>query len=148
VVKSDAANSALFYTKGKCSYFGGHNDFGVDEDEGLAFHYEITSANQHLFLPIDSGTELARRLNVHVHYLACRWNYDVTSKGMLANSGQVALVRATKTGLALTAFPADWGPASTTNRVADLSPGLLADLGIETDDEVEIIYPWDSEMEA
>ena len=144
-MKSDAVSSALFYAKGKCSYFGGPDDMGVDVDESLAFHYEITPENQHLFLPLDQGTDLARRLNPHIRYLACRWNYDVTSKSMLANSGQVALVRALKTGRAFTAFPADWGPASTTNRVTDLSPGLLADLGIATDDEVEVIYPWKEE---
>jgi hypothetical protein len=44
-------------------------------------------------------------------------------------------------GIELTAFPADWGPHPDTGRVADLSPGLMLDLGIETDDEVEIIFP-------
>lgn len=141
VVKPPPA-TALFYAKGKCSIFGGPADTGVDEDEGLAFIYDITPSTQHLFLPIDSGTELARRLNPYVHYVACRWDYNKTPKTMLANSGQVALVRATKTGIALTAFPSDWGPHSDTKRVADLSPSLLADLGIETDDEVEVTYPW------
>ena len=64
----------LFSTTGRCSYFGGPDDTGVEVDEGLAFHSKITKANQHLFLPIDSGTGLARRLNAEgVHYLACRW---------------------------------------------------------------------------
>jgi hypothetical protein len=142
--KSDTA-SALFHAVGKCSHFGGPDDMGVDEDEGLAFHYDITPVNQHLFLPIDEGTELARRLNPHIHYLACRWDYDVTSKDMLANSGQVALVRALKNGRALTAWPADWGPSSSTGRITDLSPGLMEDLDIGTDDEVEVIYPWEGE---
>ena len=81
----------------------------------------------------------ARRLNPYVHYVACRWNYNVTSRDMLLD--KVALVRAPATGIALTAFPADWGPHENTGRVADLSPGLLADLGIETDDEVEVRFP-------
>ena len=133
---------ALFHAKGKCSYFGGPDDMGVDADEGLAFHTDITPENQFLFLPIDEGTGLARRLNPAVHYLAARWDYSVTPKDMLANSGQVALVKALKTGRALTAVPSDWGPHEDTNRVADLSPSLLNDLGLETDDEVEVIYPW------
>jgi hypothetical protein len=61
---------------------------------------------------------------------------------MLANSGQRALVRATKNGRQALAFPADWGPNEKTGRVADLSPGLCEVLDIETDDEVEVIYPW------
>ena len=55
---------------------------------------------------------------------------------------EVALVRALSTGIALTAFPADWGPHEKTGRVADLSPGLMADLGIETDDQVEVVFPY------
>jgi N-acetylmuramoyl-L-alanine amidase len=137
-------DSVLFQTRGKCSYFGGADDTtGVESDEGLAFHYAITEANQHLFVPFQPvGTSgLARRLNGKaVRYLACRWNYDVTSKEMLASDTK-ALVTATKTGISQTAFCADWGPNSATGRVADLSPALMQDLGIETDDEVIVIYP-------
>jgi N-acetylmuramoyl-L-alanine amidase len=132
---------ALFHAIGACSEFGGPEDIGVSSDEGLALHFDITADNQHLFLPYQpSGSSgLARRLNPYVHYIACRWNYDVTPKSMLA--GGVALVRVPSTGQELAAFPADWGPNENTGRVADLSPGLLADLGLETDDEVEVIFP-------
>ena len=27
-------------------------------------------------------------------------------------------------------------------RIADISPGLMDDLGIETDDEVEVVFPY------
>jgi N-acetylmuramoyl-L-alanine amidase len=54
----------------------------------------------------------------------------------------VALVRAVKTGKAYPAYPADWGPHQDTDRIADISPGLMAALGIETDDEVEVIFPY------
>jgi N-acetylmuramoyl-L-alanine amidase len=136
-------SEALFEATGKCSNFGGPDDEGVAEDEGLAFITSIDQA-EHLFLPTQpSGTSgLARRLNPYIHYLACRWDYSVTSKDML-KGGEVALVRAQKTGIALTAFPADWGPNQYTGRVADLSPGLMTDLGIETDDVVEITFPFD-----
>jgi len=133
----------LFHTVGKMSYFGGPDDTGVSHSEGLAFHYGIEEHNQHLFLPIDTGTGLARQLNPFVNYIACRWDYAVTSKDMLANSGQRALVRALGTGREALAFPADWGPNENTGRVADLSPGLCEVLGLETDDEVEVIYPWE-----
>jgi hypothetical protein len=64
---------------------------------------------------------------------------------MLANSGEVALVRNVDTGDELVAFPADWGPNENTGRVADISPGLMYDLGLTTDDEVEVIYPYRDE---
>ena len=41
------------------------------------------------------------------------------------------------------AFPADWGPNEKTGRIADLSPGLMDALNIDTDDEVEVIFPYE-----
>lgn len=132
----------LFSAEGKCSYFGGPADEGVSPSEGLAFIYEVDEVPQ-LFLPYQpSGTSgLARRLNPWVHYVACRWDYDVTSKDMLKGD-QVAFVRATSTGLGMKAIPADWGPNQNTGRIADLSPSLMQDLGLDTDDEVEVTYPY------
>jgi N-acetylmuramoyl-L-alanine amidase len=136
-------SDALFEATGRCSTFGGPEDTGVQTDEDLAFfevEADIAKA-PHLFLPYQpqGTTGLARRLNPHVHYIACRWDYDETPRSMLLE--EVAIVRARKTGIALTAFPADWGPNETTGRVADLSPGLMQDLGIGTDDEVEVTFP-------
>jgi hypothetical protein len=136
-------SDALFEATGRCSTFGGPDDTGVQRDEDLAFfevEADIAKA-PHLFLPYQpqGTTGLARRLNPHVHYIACRWDYDETPRSMLLE--EVAIVRARKTGIALTAFPADWGPNETTGRVADLSPGLMQDLGIGTDDEVEVTFP-------
>jgi len=134
----------LFSAKGKMSYFGGPTDTGVSPSEGLAFIYSITTSNEHLFLPNQpSGTTgLARRLNPFVSYIACRWDYNVTSKDMLANSGERALVTSVATGRSALAIPSDWGPNESTKRIADLSPGLCEVLDLETDDEVEVIYPW------
>jgi hypothetical protein len=133
-------SGALFTATGKASYFGGPNDEGVSRTEGLAFISSIDQA-PHLFLPYQPAgtTGLARRLNPYVNYVACRWDYSVTPKPDLLKA--VALVRAIKTGISLKAFPADWGPHVDTGRVADLSPGLMDDLGIKTDDEVEVVLP-------
>jgi hypothetical protein len=129
---------------GKVSYFGGPDDTGVSPSEGLAFIESVDDAPQ-LFLPFqpEGSTGLARRLNPYVHYVACRWDYNKTPKPSLLQD--VALVRATKTGVAMKAFPADWGPNENTGRVADISPGLMDDLGIDTDDEVEVIFPYREE---
>jgi len=139
----DEVGEGSFHAQGKCSYFGGPDDMGVSPDEGLAFISEI-SQNPYLFLPYqpDGTTGLARRLNPCVHYVACRWNYEETPREMLRE--EVALVRVDmgEYVIEMTAFPADWGPHEKTGRVADLSPSLLADLGIETDDEVEVIFPY------
>jgi hypothetical protein len=127
--------------RGKFSWFGGPNDKGVDADEGLAFIYDVETA-PHLFLPEQPpGTSgLARRLDPHAYYVACRWDYEDTPHSMLLSD--VALVRSLKTGRALAAFPADWGPHEDTGRVADISPGLMEALGMQTDDEGEVIFPY------
>jgi N-acetylmuramoyl-L-alanine amidase len=129
-----------FQAKGKASVFGGPEDMGVSPSEGLAFIQQINEA-PHLFLPYQPSatTGLARRLNPYVHYIACRWDYSETPKEVLLQD--MALVKASKTGIALKAFPADWGPAENTGRVADLSPSLMDDLGIQTDEKIEIIFP-------
>lgn len=139
--KPDPIPTALFQAKGKCSYFGGPDDHGVSVDEGLAVYSKV-SERPALFLAEqpEGTTGLARRLNPHVNYVACRWDYDKTPRGMLQS--EMALVRALDTGMVLKAFPADWGPNVNTGRVADLSPGLIEALGIETDQEVEVTFPY------
>jgi N-acetylmuramoyl-L-alanine amidase len=127
--------------RGKVSWFGGPEDTGVSADEGLAFIYEVDDA-PHLFLPTQppGTTGLARRLNPDKHYVACRWDYDEHPKPSLLE--HTALVRNVLTDKHLEAYPADWGPHGGTARVADISPGLMAALDLETDDEVEVIYPY------
>jgi len=129
-------------TEGRCSWFGGPDDYGVAHDEGLAFIYDVSDA-PHLFLPEqpDGTTGLARRLDPDIFYLACRWDYDDTPKEMLDDPMLKALVTCKETGKSFLAWPADWGPHGDTDRVADLSPGLMKALQVETDDTVEVIYP-------
>ena len=88
----------------------------------------------------------ARRLDPEQMYIACRWDYDLHPKESLLEN--MAMVRSPRTGRFTKAYPADWGPHVDTDRVADISPGLMAALGIDTDDEVEVIYPYDLEDEA
>jgi hypothetical protein len=128
--------------RGKVSHFGGPRDMGVSPSEGLAFLYEVDD-KPHLFLKRQppGTTGLARRLDPKKHYVAMRWDYDQFPKEVLAGD-DVALVRSLKTGRQFEAHPADWGPHEDTGRVADISPGLMEALGIATDDEVEVIYPW------
>jgi hypothetical protein len=133
----------IVHLQGPVSWFGGPTDEGVQSDEPLAFIFDIMDA-PHLFLPYqpDDTSGLARRLNsMAVYYIACRWDYDETPHDMLLT--QRALVRAVKTGRELMAYPADWGPHESTGRVADISPIMLQDLGIDTDDEVEVIFPYE-----
>jgi N-acetylmuramoyl-L-alanine amidase len=138
-VADERLDAPLAVFSGPCSWFGGPDDTGVAPDEGLAFIYEV---DQHLHLFLDKQppgtTGLARRLDPGTPYVACRWDYAVTPKDMLAGKQQ-ALIRAGSKEMK--AWPADWGPHEDTKRAADLSPGLMEALGLKTDDEVSVIYP-------
>ena len=134
----------LFHAVGKCSWFGGPEDTGVDVDEQLAW-WSSTEAGRadapELFLPYQptGTTGAARALDPSTSYIAMRFDYqNQWSKADLASGKIMFWVRARKTGRRYKARPADWGPHTDTGRIADLSPGLLNALGIETDDEVEI----------
>ena len=138
------AEGTLFTARGPCSWFGGPDDTGVASDEGLAFLYDVDDA-RHLFLAEQpSGTTgLARRLDPRMLYIACRWDYEVTPKSMLADHIYKARVRNPASAKEIYCLPADWGPHSSTSRVCDLSPQAMEILDLETDDEVEITYPVD-----
>ena len=92
----------------------------------------------YLFLPAPppGTTGVGRRLNPEKYYFACRWNYSDTPREFLKRA--LARVENPANGRAVDARPVDWGPNISTGRVADLSPGLAAALGLQTDDSVRI----------
>jgi len=141
-----------FTAKGKCSFFGGPEDMGVDPDEGLAFIYTVEDKSD-LFLSYqpEDTTGLARRLNPAVPYVACRWPYDSSNKAQWRDAllTEMALVTNTKTGAFVKAYPADWGPhEEQTGRAADLSEKVMEKLKLKTDDEVEVVFPYTSRGET
>lgn len=129
---ADAAGNLTF--AGRMSTFGGPNDNGVGADEGLALMGETDVPRfPGLFLPQQppNTTGVARRLNPDAYYIACRWDYGVTPQAFLKS----VKVRVTNpaNGKSEDAQPVDWGPNASTNRIADLSPKLAQDLGLNTD---------------
>jgi hypothetical protein len=142
-------NALIFLGSGKMSTFGGPADNGVGPHEGLAL---VTSADlaawwwSCLFLPQSPAgtTGLARRLNPEAFYLAMRWDYTAHSRELLRNT----VVRLTNpaNGRQVLARPVDFGPGDgsvidgqptrDTGRIADLSPGTAAALGLRTNDQV------------
>jgi N-acetylmuramoyl-L-alanine amidase len=128
---------------GPMSVFGGPDDTGVDTDEGLAM-YSSVDQQPNIFLDYQpSGTSgLARRLNPAAFYVACRWDYEQTSKEYL----RTVMVEVKAEGSdgrtrTQTAYVGDYGPHESTGRIADLSPGLAAALGLGTDDICTITVP-------
>ena len=131
----------LFRVEGKMSTFGGPHDLGMAANEDLALFTKVDLQNpkySYLFLPAPPpGTSgLGRRLNPDQYYFACRWNYAETPREFLRRA--LARVENPANGRVVDARPVDWGPHTSTGRVADLSPGLAGALGLDTDDVVRI----------
>lgn len=131
----------LFRVEGRMSTFGGPHDLGMAANEDVALFTKADLQDPkyaYLFLPASPpGTSgLGRRLNPDQYYFACRWDYAATPKEFLRRA--LARVENPANGRAADARPVDWGPHPSTGRVADLSPGLAAALGLNTDDIVRI----------
>lgn len=129
----------VFKQSGKMSTFGGPKDTGMTKTEGLALYetaaqFVKAGIGDWLLSTSEAGASgVGRRLNPAKPYLACRWDYKITSKAML----RTADIRVTnaKTGKFEMARAVDWGPDVNTGRAADLSPGLAKALGLDTNDE-------------
>jgi hypothetical protein len=123
----------------KMSTFGGPRDTGVGPDEGLALVDErhLPELREFFLDRQPPGTTgLARRLNPDTFYIACRWDFSVTSRSFLRRS--FVQVRNPRNGKTAQAKPVDFGPHVRTGRVADLSPGLASFLWLRTNDLVEV----------
>lgn len=150
----------LVVGKGKCSSFGGKDDNG-DRMNGLAnitsyenaaclcqrfpnlfewstlrhFMADLKNCNPFDFEPFG----LSAFLNPNAFYCALPHNL----KPWFTNNDLITLkiMNANKINLyALNVPVIDRGPASFTNRIIDLSPGLMSYLELETDDEVSLLW--------
>jgi hypothetical protein len=143
VTYPDTATASVTLT-GKMSWFGGPHDLGVKPGEGLALMNasDVNSAAfSDYFLPQQPAntTGLARRLDPAALYIACRWNYSVTPRNYL----RTIKVKFTNPAnqISIQAQPVDWGPNDDTSRVADLSPELMKQLGLQTDSKCRVDIP-------
>lgn len=145
--------------KGKMSHFGGAADTGMSPTEGLALVSESNFAAviqlhqtnvkedggaQSLFVNSGAGGKpLGHNLNPKAYYLAMRWKDYGLTRALLHYNDTVVEVGNPLTGEYRRATPVDFGPATWTNRIADLSPGLEEVLKLKTDQEcvVRITLP-------
>lgn len=170
------SRSVLFLGTGKMSTFGGPDDSGVGPNEGLALVGRNDLGIwpwSSLFLPYQpyGTTGLARRLDPKAFYIAMRWDELLKPFGVsyfiapgAVHDDAIAMVRHSyvrltnpRNKLTIFARPVDYGPGDgrvidgkqdpDTGRLADLSPGAAAALGLVTDQLVscELILP---QMEA
>lgn len=123
---------------GKMSVFGGIDDKGMTDTEGLAlYEHQEADIRPDLFNPRIGGFGTARRLKDGAYYLACR--YDLKASGVRRAVRQLTpyVLHNPKNGKVVVASLVDWGPNERTGREFDVSPGVAAALGVDTDDVIE-----------
>jgi hypothetical protein len=138
--------ASKFRVQGKMSVFGGPNDTGMKEEEGLALYNSEAEMQAHGvgdFLLPPNGYGLGRRLNTEKFYVACRWwGYGLKRSFM---QDALVVVGNPRTRRQEIARAIDYGPNENTGRVADLSPGLARALGLNTDDICTVTIPANQE---
>ena len=129
--------------RGTMSTFGGWGDTGMTKTESLAWIETEAQAAAYpgFFNPRKDFEGFAWRLRKDdAPYIACRWDYRVLPKIFLSQPTTWATITNVKTGKSIAARPIDWGPnEEETGRAADVSPFVAAKLGLNTDDEVEVV---------
>lgn len=123
---------------GKCSFFGGSSDKGMDYAEGLAlYEHKEADLRPDLFYPqaTDPNEGTSQRLKVQSLYIALRFNKEIDRH---IHQHSMWKVTNPKTGQWVVASLVDYGPHQSTGRIVDLSPAIGQLLRVETDQDVEV----------
>jgi hypothetical protein len=123
------------WVRGGASWFGGPGDTGVGASETGAITGEVLRDLNDPLHP-DAATLASRPADYY--YVAMRWSYSPNGRTWWRDAR--ILVRNPGSGVAVVVRPVDWGPNTSTRRIIDLSPQALDDLGLETDDRVDVAF--------
>jgi hypothetical protein len=123
------------WVRGRVSWFGGPRDTGVTATEtGAVSGERLRSLND----PVSPSASTLMSRPADYYFVAMRWNYRPNSTTWWRNAR--ILVRNPTTGRTVVARPVDWGPNTSTRRVVDVSPQVMTDLGVTTDNDVDVAF--------
>lgn len=123
------------FVRGKVSHFGGPGDSGVSSTETGAITGErMRSLNS----PLNPSSSDLRNRPEDFYYVAMRWDYN--QRGKAAWADVRILVVNPENGRRVVLRPVDWGPNIRTERIVDVSPQAIRDLGASTDDELLVSF--------
>lgn len=125
----------LELVRGKISWFGGPNDYGVGPNETVAISGEVA---RRLNSPMNASAQTIESRPEDFYYAAMRFDYAPNGRAFWRDARLLVINPDTQD--AVVVRPADWGPNTYTRRIIDLSPQTLEDLGLDTDDEVWVSF--------
>ena len=132
VVTVDGAS----WVRGAVSHFGGPSDTGVSSTEtGAVSGERLRDLNN----PERPSASTLRARPEDYYYVAMRWNYSPNGTRFWRDDARL-LIRNPVTGAQVVVRPVDWGPHTRTGRIIDLSPQAVRDLGVSTDDNVDVAF--------
>ena len=123
------------WVRGRVSWFGGPSDTGVSSTETGAVTGERLRA---LNSPLDPDAATLASRPGDYYFVAMRWSYSPNGTSWWRNARLV--VANARTGAQVVVRPVDWGPNTSTRRIIDVSPQVMSDLGVTTDDEVLVAF--------
>ncbi len=123
------------WVSGRVSWFGGPSDTGVGPSETVAISGEVARSLNSPLHP-DAATLAAHP--ERYYYVAMRFSYSPMGTSFWRSARLI--IANPRTGVRVVVRPADWGPNTSTGRVMDLSPQVIADLGLTTDDTAIVAF--------
>ncbi len=123
--------SSRSFVRGKVSSFGGPGDNnGTMAITGISSEWHNN--------PTRPSPEYAAANPAKYYYCAMRWDY--TPNGRTWWRSQRLVVINPSNGRACVVAPVDWGPHTRTGRTLDLSPYVMTQLGLATDDNAVVAF--------
>ncbi|MBO6933999.1 MAG: N-acetylmuramoyl-L-alanine amidase [Deltaproteobacteria bacterium] len=128
-------HEGLPYVRGKISWFGSPDDRSIPTSGTGAITGERV---RYLNDPVDPSAETLAARPADYYWIAMRWNYEPRGREFWRNARFVLTNPAT--GASVVARAVDWGPHTRTRRVVDVSPQVMSDLGLVTDQDVLVAF--------
>jgi len=128
-------HDGLPYVRGKVSWFGSPDDRSISPSgTGAITGERVRELND----PVDPSAATLAERPADYYWIAMRWSYSPRGVSFWRNAR--ILLTNPETGASVVARPVDWGPHTRTRRVVDLSPQVMNDLGLVTDQDVLIAF--------
>ena len=128
-------SDGLPFVRGKVSWFGGPNDRSISPSgTGAITGEKVRLLND----PVNPSAAVLAERPADYYWIAMRWSYSPNGRDFWRNARFI--LKNPHTGDSVVARAVDWGPHTRTGRTVDLSPQVMSDLGLVTDQNVLVAF--------